>query len=355
MTDNLDQPSGNALTEISEAMGALTTGVPPAVQKTFWKAAGRIFTGMAEVPASYFEGKAAVIKAKYESEAAEIRAKHEARSNIIRHSGDAAASQFADPALTQRALEYHAADIVRGQKNRENIALIAAKALRETTDAENAQPSIDKEVDNEISDDWMNTFLKDASLKSITEVQELYGRILAGEVKSPGAFSLKTLQVVSTLEQRTAKIFQDFCNSSTDFGRVRIIDLGKHASENGLASYGLSYNNLSDLVDAGLVRAEFSEYTTIAKPTAKMFWSCNFAGRDVALVSIEESAEAEEKLQLKGPSLTQAGTELRRVVPMEPNKIYFEDFSKWLKDRNLRLMIMHPNERGSYNGRPFEI
>jgi Protein of unknown function (DUF2806) len=49
----------------------------------------------------------------------------------------------------------------------------------------------------EIEDDWLNFYAKLAEDKSSAELQQLFGRILAGEIRKPGSFSLKTLQLVS--------------------------------------------------------------------------------------------------------------------------------------------------------------
>jgi hypothetical protein len=62
-----------------------------------------------------------------------------------------------------------------------------------------------EDATSEIEDDWLNIFARIAEDKSSEELQILFGRILAGEVKRPGSFSLRTLQVLATLSKRDAE------------------------------------------------------------------------------------------------------------------------------------------------------
>lgn len=58
------------------------------------------------------------------------------------------------------------------------------------------------------NEDWVARFVESASQVADQTMQELWGRILAGEIRKPGAFSLRTLSVVSNLRQEEAKLFE---------------------------------------------------------------------------------------------------------------------------------------------------
>jgi hypothetical protein len=45
----------------------------------------------------------------------------------------------------------------------------------------------------EIEDDWLNFFVRISEDKSSEELQQLFGRILSGEIRRPGSFSLRAL------------------------------------------------------------------------------------------------------------------------------------------------------------------
>src|SRR5260370_30873449 len=69
-------------------------------------------------------------------------------------------------------------------KNKEAVARSAIVELWNDPGAADA-PS-------EIEDDWLNLFARLAEDKSSEELQALFGRILAGGIRRPGSFSLRT-------------------------------------------------------------------------------------------------------------------------------------------------------------------
>jgi hypothetical protein len=69
------------------------------------------------------------------------------------------------------------------------------------------ETSFPKERPNQ---DWVARYIESASQVTDETMQELWGRILAGEIKKPGSFSFRTLDVVSNLAQHEAKFFENF-------------------------------------------------------------------------------------------------------------------------------------------------
>lgn len=61
------------------------------------------------------------------------------------------------------------------------------------------EPS-DKEVDS----DWLHRWRDNAKNTTSDELRQLWGRTLAGEIKSPGSFSLRTLEFIKNLSQEEA-------------------------------------------------------------------------------------------------------------------------------------------------------
>jgi hypothetical protein len=111
----------------------------------------------------------------------EARAKAEA--HIIDASGAYVGSHITDgSALTERALEFAFGDSVLKQSNREKIARLALEDFTAQTDTQAADAA------TEIDDDWLNVFVRLAEDKTSEELQQLFGRILAGEIRKPGSF-----------------------------------------------------------------------------------------------------------------------------------------------------------------------
>lgn len=345
---------GGVVDKLIENAIALKTGLPPQVQRSFWKAFGRVFTAGAEWPARFLEGKgkiadarALVEVARHEAEAADIKSLQKAREVINRESATAAALQFGDPQLATRALAFHGAHIVREQQRIEEVLEIAAEELRLNP------PSHDST--DIIEDDVLETILREGSRRSSQEFKTLFGRILAGEIKNPGAFSIGTIQSIGRLNQRTAEIFQTLCNISTSgVTNPKVIsDPYGHPGENALASVGLSYANLAMLVEEGLLRPDFQEWQDIP---------CNLAvgdgvkfehaGENLVMVR-SQAAYAPELpaiIRVSGPSFTKVGQELRSVVTMTPSEEYRSKLVAWFAAKGVGIFRVTREENGKIFG-----
>jgi hypothetical protein len=77
----------------------------------------------------------------------------------------------------------------------------ATKAALEDIDANPTTADAPAEID----DDWLNFFVRSAEDKSSEELQQLFGRILSGEIRRPGSFSLRTVQLMSTISKKDAE------------------------------------------------------------------------------------------------------------------------------------------------------
>jgi hypothetical protein len=90
-------------------------------------------------------------------------------------------------------------------------------------------------------------FWADAEVVSVPYFQAMYARILTGKVKSPGTFSLKTLDTVRCLDERTASLFNEVCQYAIGGYLVPAIFEPRRP---------FSVLELNLLADAGLLRAD---------------------------------------------------------------------------------------------------
>lgn len=152
------------------------------------RAIGRLISGVTAIPTAYLEG-----------EAQRIHDNTKGRTLIA----DALAKKAAeiavnDPDLVVRTVERLIADGAREQRSREAIGRIAAEEL-------NRNPGSDEK---NVDDDWLNKFSRYASDVSSEELQRFWGMILAGEIRTPGSVSLRSLQLISMLDSATAMTFE---------------------------------------------------------------------------------------------------------------------------------------------------
>jgi Protein of unknown function (DUF2806) len=202
------------------------------------KAISRLVAGVVEIPAAYLD-----------SFAQSIKDKTAAKTQVNKEVAAAAAKLAAgDVDIVARAAHNLLAKEYRRQKNKEEIARKAVEILQdETKTLRGTGPAPQGDANQpppppNVDDDWLNVFERYAEEASTERLQELWARILAGEIRRPKTFSLKTLRFVSELDQETAALFE------------------KHAPyicQNAIITrQGLSGNELTELLhlqDAGLL------------------------------------------------------------------------------------------------------
>lgn len=84
-----------------------------------------------------------------------------------------------------------------------------AASVKAAVEELNESPS-QQDATSEIDDDWLNLYARLAEDKSSEELRSLFGKILAGEIRKPGTFSLRTMQFVSALSREEAHKISDF-------------------------------------------------------------------------------------------------------------------------------------------------
>lgn len=94
------------------------------------------------------------------------------------------------------AAALNVADTVRREANVTRALLHAEEALEN-----DQQEPPEKKVD----DDWIYRWRNNASEVTTEELQDLWGRLLAGEVKAPGTYSLRTLEFLRNLTKHEAE------------------------------------------------------------------------------------------------------------------------------------------------------
>jgi len=100
--------------------------------------------------------------------------------------------------------------ISSGLRPMANRIRVAEAAIRELADHGDATATVPDPEDSEavVDDDWMNHFTSYAEKASSEKVRDLWGRVLAGEIRRAGSFSLSCLRLLSELDRRMAKTFQ---------------------------------------------------------------------------------------------------------------------------------------------------
>lgn len=78
----------------------------------------------------------------------------------------------------------------------------------------------DQFEEGEVDVDWLNYFEEYAEKASSERMQDVWARVLAGEIRKPKTFSLSTIRFLSELDAEMAQTFQRVCENWLDIGFI---------------------------------------------------------------------------------------------------------------------------------------
>lgn len=317
---------------LSAAEMVADINLPAPIRKNALKAFDQLCAALVDIPIAYLEGFAQ-----------DKRAENEARASLIKESGRQIAEGIeVDPAYARAAATKFARKIVRERQSLDKISTIAADQLSQA----NTSTEAPQGGDSEIESDWINNFEQEAAQKSSEEMQQMFGKILAGEILKPGSFSIKAVKILGQLDHRTAQLFQLLCSATitqTVAGHIfdaRVPAFKGNAASNALQAYGLNFDVLSTLQEYGLVISDLNSYMEYAACIArdgKVSLGIGYLDRHYGLVPTDPEATAPSQLRIHGVMLTKAGRELLRIVPRVENSRFTNDLIAYFKEKNFAL------------------
>ena len=171
--------------------------LPKVIAGPAGEAISRLIAGAADIPAAYLQQVAQGVRDKTEAKTVVSKAIAETAANIAKN----------DPEIVKRAAHSLLSKELRNQSNKEAIAKKTLEILQEE------HPKEATTEPKSVEADWMNVFEKFAGDASSERMQEMWARVLAGEIRKPGAFSLQTLRFIAELNQETARLFEKFATA----------------------------------------------------------------------------------------------------------------------------------------------
>lgn len=300
---------------------------------------GRLCSSFVDIPVAYFEGKAD-----------EIRAGTRARIQLTETAAEQIAHEMrVDPEYARIAAAKYGQKVLREQVNLDSISRIAAIELR------NYGTLADQTITEEVDDDWTDNFESEARKKSSEEMQLYFGRVLAGEIKKPKSFSVKSIKVLGEMDQNTANLFRKLCSVcvqiSVDgsFVDMRVPSLGGNAGDNSLAKYGLSFNELNVLNEHGLIISDYNSWLDygickgnrvleqeMGSPLRGVRFPFRHQGKYWVLEPHGE-LQLHAQLKLHGVALTRSGMELSKVVETDSVQEFVQDLIGFFRGKGFDM------------------
>lgn len=193
--------------------------------------------------------------------------------------------------------------------------------------------------DHEPDHDWIARFFGDVQDVSSEQIQTIWGKVLAGEVRRPGSTSLHALAILKNLDQEVASTFSRACSLCSYFfenGKLleaRIISFNSpdtFTRADYLDEYGFQYGDYLRLTEYGLTHPQRDTRVKIPIGT--------FRHQNKQLRVDITKGQAPSELDLSGFMLTQSGRELSQVVDIEPTEVYTRNLQSYFEKQDL-LMV----------------
>ena len=118
-------------------------------------------------------------------------------------------AEFPDAPLELRTYAPVSFQEAKRQHNTEGIIRRTIEELKDEQEVPTERPDAD----------WISRFFRIAEDVTTERMQLLWGRVLAGELKRPGTFSLRTLEVLRNMTQAEAELFRRFARFAFRDGR----------------------------------------------------------------------------------------------------------------------------------------
>lgn len=170
--------------------------------------------------------------------------------------------------------------------------------------------------------DWTARFFRIAEDITTDQMQALWGKVLAGEVKRPGTFSLRTLDILKNISQKEAEVFVQVARIAIVAGDRAFVpntDRQKSLEQH----FGIGFVDLLLLREIGLLAPTDLEYSLFpAKEDSQSVFSC---GSTCILVNRPSGTP---KQSVKAIVFTEIGKELLQLVECVPaDPAYIQRFA----------------------------
>ena len=177
---------------------------------------------------------------------------------------------------------------------------------------------------DQLNPEFRRRWISEASNVSDETLQDLWARLLAGELESPGSVSNDTMSIARDLNKERAGEFQTLCSAALySFGGTPMIVVGCGSpGANSLRPYGLSYEILMRLAHHRLINNEMNSHTDVAEILSQPGFQVRQGESTWLLRWSGDTKPNDAPRRISGILFTPAGEELFAVVQKTPNPAY---------------------------------
>lgn len=199
--------------------------------------------------------------------------------------------------------------------------------------------------DKDIDSDWLHRWRDHAKTTNNDELRQIWARTLAGEIKAPGSYSLRTLEFIKNLSQEEAQA---------------ISKLGKFAINRSifkcphLETQGINFSFLLQMDDLGIVNGVQGgtvsglEFSFASGKTDK--FENNLVNRNQILLI--EGEDPNKKVKLGCYQISKIGSEVLSLGDFSADDVYMKEIGEIIKkqgfDVKIALWVQTNGEYGQY-------
>ncbi|WP_269224990.1 DUF2806 domain-containing protein [Flavobacterium eburneipallidum] len=226
------------------------------------------------------------------------------------------------PSLENRTQDRVSFQEAKKQLNIENVTAFAAEELR------NEEAVTDESLD----EDWTTRFFKIAEEVSNEEMQALWGKILAGEIKQPKTYSLRTLELIRNLSKKEADIFMKVANYAINSNGKNYLFKGNDDNVMN-EKFNISYTDIALLTEVGLLQTgDYVKHQLLQQTTERQ--KIFVAGNIILLANIKANTPT---IKMPVNVFSNSGNELLKLINTTPPIDYLTYFANSIKNENVDI------------------
>lgn len=174
-----------------------------------------------------------------------------------------------------------------------------------------------------IDSDWLLRFFNSVQDVSNIEMQQLWSKILAGEIKKPASFSLRTLEALRNISTEEAYLFQKICDYKINIENHSFIP----RYDSLLESIGITYSDIMKMDECGLINS--SGLIILNRNVSRELTL--FAKSQNIVITVSSTTELPAKLSINQYPFSAIGIEISKLFVCNNKDSYFLDFARELK------------------------
>ena len=197
--------------------------------------------------------------------------------------------------------------------------------------------------ESSVNEDWLYSWRDYAGRVSLEELQELWGRVLAGEVKNPGSYSLRTLEFLKGISKAEAEII-------SKVAKFVIGGFIARKKEAFLERQGVSFSDLLFLQELGVLAGveSIGLKKNFGSRADDRYVQYLFAQDKVIILEGDDPGHV---VDLSVYLVTSIGNEILRLASFSVDPDYLESVAKGLASDKVRVKIADWIQETASSGR----